>query len=147
VRIPPTRYCRRMALLDRRRWTTTRCGARRFGHGLQLVTHRLATALGFFHRDQRNIPLVRIGSRRYLTVFTCEKRHKACPGAERLDQMQHPSTSITRRPVVLLVQPSRDEGLEMYTEFALPRTCGDSGLGYQGCPHTGAPGGHRGGTA
>ena len=35
----------------------------------------------------------------------------------RLDQMQRPSLPTTRRPVVLLVQPSRDDGLEMYTEF------------------------------
>jgi two-component system, cell cycle response regulator DivK len=35
----------------------------------------------------------------------------------RLDQMQRSSMSTTRRPVVLLVQPSRDDGLEMYAEF------------------------------
>ena len=31
--------------------------------------------------------------------------------------MPRPSMSTTRRPVVLLVQPSRDDDLEMYTEF------------------------------
>jgi two-component system, cell cycle response regulator DivK len=31
--------------------------------------------------------------------------------------MQRPAMSTTRRPVVLLVQASRDDGLEMYTEF------------------------------
>ena len=31
--------------------------------------------------------------------------------------MPRPSMSATRRPVVLLVQSSRDDGLEMYTEF------------------------------
>jgi DNA-binding response OmpR family regulator len=31
--------------------------------------------------------------------------------------MKRPSNAATRRPVVLLVQQSRDDGLEMYTEF------------------------------
>lgn len=31
--------------------------------------------------------------------------------------MERPSLSITRRPVVLLVQPPRDDSLEMYAEF------------------------------
>ena len=31
--------------------------------------------------------------------------------------MKRPSLSTTRRPVVLLVQPSRDDSLEMYAEF------------------------------
>ena len=31
--------------------------------------------------------------------------------------MRRPSLSTTRRPVVLLVQPSRDDSLEMYAEF------------------------------
>ena len=35
----------------------------------------------------------------------------------RFDQMQRPSESTSRRPVVLLVQPSRDDSLEMYAEF------------------------------
>jgi two-component system, cell cycle response regulator DivK len=35
----------------------------------------------------------------------------------RFDQMQRTSKPTSRRPVVLLVQPSRDDGLEMYTEF------------------------------
>jgi CheY-like chemotaxis protein len=34
-----------------------------------------------------------------------------------VDQMQRTSKPTSRRPVVLLVQPSRDDGLEMYTEF------------------------------
>jgi two-component system, cell cycle response regulator DivK len=35
----------------------------------------------------------------------------------RLDQMQQTFASTSRRPVVLLVQSARDDGLEMYTEF------------------------------
>jgi CheY-like chemotaxis protein len=35
----------------------------------------------------------------------------------RFDQMQRPSKPTSRRPVVLLVQPSRDDSLEMYAEF------------------------------
>ena len=31
--------------------------------------------------------------------------------------MQQPAMPTSRRPVVLLVQPSRDDGLEMYAEF------------------------------
>ena len=47
----------------------------------------------------------------------CEERHKACLIRERFDRMQRISMPTGRRPVVLLVQPSRDDGLEMYTEF------------------------------
>jgi len=36
---------------------------------------------------------------------------------ERFDHMKRPSLSTTRRPVVLLVQPSRDDSLELYAEF------------------------------
>ena len=57
-------------------------------------------------------------SRRYPTVFRCEDRHKACPlCVVRVDHMKRPSLSTTRRPIVLLVQASRDNSLDMYAEF------------------------------
>ena len=39
------------------------------------------------------------------------------PCVVRFDHMKRPSLSTTRRPVVLLVQASRDDSLEMYAEF------------------------------
>ena len=57
-------------------------------------------------------------NRIYPTVFRCEERHKACPlGVVGFDHMKRPPLSTTRRPVVLLVQASRDDSLEMYAEF------------------------------
>ena len=44
-----------------------------------------------------------------------DERHTAC--LLRFDHMQQPSTPTSRRPAVLLVQPTRDDGLDMYTEF------------------------------
>ncbi|RPI51593.1 MAG: response regulator [Acidobacteria bacterium] len=38
-------------------------------------------------------------------------------GVERFGQMRQPSTFTNRRPVVLLAQRLRDDGLEMYAEF------------------------------
>jgi len=42
---------------------------------------------------------------------------KVASCVDRFDHMKRPSLSHTRRPVVLLVQPSRDDSLEMYAEF------------------------------
>ena len=70
-----------------------------------------------FPHGREKSPACRVGSGGYLTVFTCETRHKACPCAMRFDQMQRTSMPTGPRPVVLLVQPSRDDGLEVYTEF------------------------------
>jgi two-component system, cell cycle response regulator DivK len=81
------------------------------------VTHPSATARGLFHRREGNIPLVASETLNSQLSSRATNGTQLASCVERINQMQRPSMSTTRRPVVLLVQQSRDDGLEMYAEF------------------------------
>jgi hypothetical protein len=92
------------------------CGASRFGAWSAACDAPTGHRPPAFPQGREKYPACRVGSRGYLTCLHVREAAQSLP----LHRAVRPNATTIHvhysGPVVLLVQPSRDDGLEMYTD-------------------------------